>query len=838
VSSRYNHKIAEKKWQKEWVDQKVFETKKDSNKKKYYVLEMFPYPSGKIHMGHVRNYTLGDVVARYKKLKGFNVMHPMGWDAFGLPAENAAITEKKSPEEWTYKNIKTMKSQLKSMGFSFDWRKELATCHPEYYKHEQEFFIEMFKSGLAYKKESEVNWDPVDKTVLANEQVIDGRGWRSGAEVEKKYLSQWFLKTSKYSNELLSELDNLSEWPEKVKTMQKNWIGKSEGAEIDFNLINPEYKNYKIKIYTTRPDTIFGATFIAISCKHPLVDRLTKTNNKIKKFIRECELSNTEKDKLGFNTEIKAEHPITKKIIPVYIANFVLMDYGLGAIFGCPAHDQRDLDFANKYNLAVIKVVKSEKENKKITDVATTGDGTLTNSDFLNGLSVENAKKKILEFIESNGLGSKKNNYKLRDWGVSRQRYWGCPIPILYREDGQIVPVDKKDLPILLPKNNAMSGVLTSLKDAENWKSTTCPETGMKAIRETDTFDTFFESSWYFLRFCNPKLSSSLDIDEIKYWLPVDQYIGGVEHAILHLLYSRFFTKALRDLNYINLNEPFKGLFTQGMVTHRTFKNANGQWVEPSDVVRKKDLFFDKNNSPVSTGNIEKMSKSKKNVIDPGEIINLYGADTARWFVLSDSPPERDLEWTETGVVASYKFINRIWDLFEKSTTYKISKEKTDKTSLKKFDKIIYEISKNIEGFHFNKSVAKIYEYVNLLSSLVSDKSIIEGDLSKAIENLTIIIHPFIPHLSEEIWQKMGKKELCISTKWPETQNFFKEGVIKMPIQINGKTRSLIDIQPNEDKEVVIKKVMLDHKILKNVKNKKIIKTIFVPNKIVNLVVK
>ena len=838
MSTRYNHKVAEKKWQKEWIEQKIFETKKDNSKEKYYVLEMFPYPSGKIHMGHVRNYTLGDVVARYKKLKGFNVMHPMGWDAFGLPAENAAITEKKSPEEWTYKNIKTMKSQLKSMGFSFDWRKELATCHPEYYKHEQEFFIEMFKNGLAYKKESEVNWDPIDKTVLANEQVIDGRGWRSGAEVEKKILSQWFLKTSKYSNELLNELDNLGEWPDKVKTMQKNWIGKSVGAEINFSLINKEHKGFKIKIYTTRPDTIFGATFIAISCQHPLVEELIKTNDKIKKFIKECEQSNSEKDKLGFNTIIKAEHPITKKTIPVYIANFVLMDYGLGAIFGCPAHDQRDLDFANKYNLDVIKVVENKKENTQITNIATTGDGTLINSDFLNGLNVGDAKKKIVEFIETSGLGSKKINYKLRDWGVSRQRYWGCPIPILYREDGEIVPVSKKDLPVLLPKNNAINGVLTSLKNAEDWKLTTCPETGMKAVRETDTFDTFFESSWYFLRFCNPKLSNSLDIEEIKYWLPVDQYIGGVEHAILHLLYSRFFTKALRDLDYINLNEPFKGLFTQGMVTHRTFKNANNEWVEPGDIIRKKDLLFDKNNSPVSTGNIEKMSKSKKNVIDPGEIINLYGADTARWFVLSDSPPERDLEWTETGVVSSYKFINKIWDLFEKSTTYKTNQKENDQTSLKKFDKIINEISNNIEGFHFNKSVAKIYEYVNLLSSLVSKKSILKDDLSKVIEKLTIIIHPFIPHISEEIWQKMGNKELCISANWPKTQQYFGEDVIRMPIQINGKTRSLIDVVSNEDTDIIIEKVMIDPKIIKYVANKKILKTIFVPNKIINIVVK
>ena len=608
--------------------------------------------------------------------------------------------------------------------------------------------------------------------------------------------------------------------------------------EINFGLVNQEHKGYKIKIYTTRPDTIFGATFIAISCQHPFVEKLIKTNDKIKKFIKECELSNSDKDKLGFNTEIKAEHPVTKKTIPVYIANFVLMDYGLGAIFGCPAHDQRDLDFANKYNLDVIKVVENDEDNNQITDVATTGDGTLVNSDFLNGLSVESAKKRILEFIESSGLGSKKINYKLRDWGVSRQRYWGCPIPILYREDGEIVPVNKKDLPVLLPKHNAMGGNLTSLKDAEDWKLTICPETGMKALRETDTFDTFFESSWYFLRFCNPKLNRSLDIDEIKYWLPVDQYIGGVEHAILHLLYSRFFTKVLRDLNYINLKEPFKGLFTQGMVTHRTFKNTSDEWVEPGDVIRKNDQLFDKNNNQVLSGNIEKMSKSKKNIIDPSEIINLYGADTARWFVLSDSPPDRDLEWTETGVVASYKFINKIWDLFEKSTTYIADLKKIDKNSLKKFDKIINEISNNIERFHFNKSVAKIYEYVNLLSSLMSKKSIVKDELSKIIENLTIVIHPFIPHLSEEVWHGMGKEDLCVLAKWPETEQFFEESVIRMPIQINGKTRSLINVASNEDKDMIMKKVMLDPKIIKNIENKKILKTIFIQNKIVNLVIK
>ena len=836
--SRYNHKVAEKKWQNQWIDKKIFESKKDNNKKKYYVLEMFPYPSGKIHMGHVRNYTLGDVVARYKKLKGFNVMHPMGWDAFGLPAENAAITEKKNPEDWTYKNIQTMKGQLKSMGFSFDWKKELATCHPDYYKHEQGFFIEMFKKGLAYKKESEVNWDPVDETVLANEQVIDGRGWRSGAVIEKKHLSQWFLKTSKYSEELLENLNELKEWPDKVKTMQTNWIGKSVGAEINFNIINSIEKEKKIKIYTTRPDTLYGATFIAISSQHNLAKKLSEQDNTIKKFIKECEQSNPDKEKLGLNTGIRVEHPITKKHLPVYIANFVLMDYGLGAIFGCPAHDQRDLDFANKFNLDVIMVIEPISNIKKITDTAFTGEGKLINSDFLNGLDTESAKNKIIEFLQLKGFGSSKVNYKLKDWGVSRQRYWGCPIPILYREDGEIIPVSKKDLPVLLPKYNTENGVLKSLKDIEGWKKTICPETGMKAVRETDTFDTFFESSWYYLRFCNPRLNDAIDFEEVKYWLPVDQYIGGIEHAILHLLYSRFFTKALRDLNYLDLNEPFKGLFTQGMVTHRTFKNTKNEWLEPSEIIAHGEKILDLHGGVVSSGNIEKMSKSKKNVIDPTEIIELYGADTARWFMLSDSPPDRDLEWTERGVVSSYKFINKIWDIVKKSSLYKPDLNKNIINQLDGFDKIINEISINIESFHFNKSVAKIYEYVNLLSSLMGEENISEDELREAIKNLSIIIHPFIPHISEEIWEKTNNCGLCATANWPKTKKIIVLETFKMPIQINGKTRSLIDVNKDDDKNLILERVMKDNKIIKYIENKEVVKTIFVKDKIVNLVVK
>ena len=585
MSSRYNHKVVEKKWQDIWSQNKIFQTSRDENKEKFYVLEMFPYPSGKIHMGHVRNYTLGDVIARYKKMKGYNVLHPMGWDAFGLPAENAALTEKKHPENWTYQNIKTMKEQLLKMGLSLDWEREIATCHPEYYKHEQKFFIDMFKAGLAYKKEAEVNWDPVDKTVLANEQVIDGKGWRSGAVVEKKKLSQWFLKISKYSDELLKDLDNLENWPNKVKIMQSNWIGKSIGAEIDFHVSESETK---IKIFTTRPDTIYGATFLAVSSEHELVTKISKNNDSLKKFIKDCENINPDKVKRGFDTGLFANHPfIEGKKLPIFVANFVLKEYGLGAIFGCPAHDQRDLDFAREYNLDVIPVVKPtniDENNFKITTEAFTDDGIMINSPSINGLNINDAKDKIIENIEKKKIGRKKINFKLRDWGVSRQRFWGCPIPIIYREDGEILAVEETELPVKLPDIKNFTESSSALNNISDWKETVCPKTGLKAIRETDTFDTFFESSWYYFRYCNARLEKPFDKKDIDYWLPVDQYIGGIEHAILHLLYSRFFTKALRDLNYFNLDEPFKGLFTQGMVTHITYKNKNGDWLEPKDV--------------------------------------------------------------------------------------------------------------------------------------------------------------------------------------------------------------------------------------------------------------
>ncbi len=841
MSSRYNHKLAEPKWQNTWSKNKVFSTTKDKSKQKYYVLEMFPYPSGKIHMGHVRNYTLGDVVSRYKKMCGLNVMHPMGWDAFGLPAENAAMTEKKHPESWTYQNIRTMKDQLLKMGLSLDWDREIATCHPDYYKHEQKFFIDMFNSGLAYKKEAEVNWDPVDKTVLANEQVIDGKGWRSGAVVEKKKLSQWFLKISKYSDELLNDLEKLDKWPNKVKTMQSNWIGKSVGAEIVFKHSGNNSKNNEIKIFTTRPDTIFGASFIALSAQHELTLELIKENVKLKKFVDEIKFLDADKIKRGFDTGLKVRHPfLPDKEIPVYVANFVLVEYGLGAVFGCPAHDQRDLDFAIEYGLEIIPVVKPVNEKQidiKLEKIAFTENGIVINSDFLNGLTTSEAKKVVIERLEKEAIGIKKTNFKLRDWGISRQRFWGCPIPILYREDGSIIAVKEEDLPIKLPETNKFDETSSTLKNIPGWKETICPETGMKAVRETDTFDTFFESSWYYFRYCNSRNTEPFIEDDINYWLPVDQYIGGIEHAILHLLYSRFFTKALRDLGYFKLSEPFKGLFTQGMVTHTTFQNEKNEWVEPKEVFEVDGSYFDSNKNKVEVGKIEKMSKSKKNVVDPNDIIELYGADTARWFMLSDSPPERDLQWTETGIIAANKFIQKLWGLVEIYNNYSGDESVVDNIAIFKLKKLINETTDNIEAFQFNKSVAKIYEYVNHLNNVIKNKNISKQDLLWSIKKLAIIIQPFIPHISEEIWFSINGDGLCINQRWPNEKIEDENSDINLAVQINGKTRAIIKID-NEKSEKEIVAIAKKNKIIeKYINDKKILKEIYVPGKILNFVI-
>ena len=805
---------------------------------------MFPYPSGKIHMGHVRNYTLGDVVARYKKMSGYNVLHPMGWDAFGLPAENAAIVEKKPPAEWTYNNIGVMRSQLQTMGLSLDWSREIATCHPEYYKHEQSFFIDLLKNGLAYKKESFVNWDPVDQTVLANEQVIDGRGWRSRAIVEQKKLSQWFLKTSAYSDELLTGLDKLDSWPAKVKIMQSNWIGKSEGAEINFRIKNSNIGFNTLKVFTTRPDTIFGASFCAISLDHPIAKKIIAKNTDARKFELECSDINPDKEKKGFKTDLYVVHPFNeKKLLPIFIANFVLMDYGSGAIFGCPAHDQRDLDFAHKYNLEITPVILPHNSvigDFTIKNDAYLGTGSLINSTFLNGKEIDQAKEMVIQKLLKLGLGSLKTNYRLRDWGISRQRYWGCPIPILYREDGKIIPVSKKDLPVELPKINQLSGSGNALQKLDKWKETICPETGMKVTRETDTFDTFFESSWYFLRYCNPRHSKPFDKEDIDYWLPVDQYIGGIEHAILHLLYSRFFVKALRDIKHINIDEPFKGLFTQGMVTHQTFKNKKDEWLGPDEIIKKDYNYFDLENNVVNVGKIEKMSKSKKNVVDPTSIINLYGADTARWFMLSDSPPDRDLEWTDSGIAGSYKFINKIWNLTKEvlNDSYNFSKSSNDNLLYAKLDETIENVTNNINAFQYNKSVANIYELINFLQKQLNNNAVSKNCVLETLKKLSLLLQPFIPHLSEELWSHLVGGDMAICQSWPTKIGMSKKSSYGMAIQVNGKTKDVIFLDHTPEEKALFDILKNNNKIQKIIKNKKIIRTIYVPNRILNILIK
>ena len=844
MSFRYNHKKVEAFWQQKWSDQKIFEASINLKKKKYYVLEMFPYPSGKIHMGHVRNYTLGDVVARYKKMSGYNVLHPMGWDAFGLPAENAAIVEKKPPAEWTYNNIGVMRSQLQTMGLSLDWSREIATCHPEYYKHEQSFFIDLLKNGLAYKKESFVNWDPVDQTVLANEQVIDGRGWRSRAIVEQKKLSQWFLKTSAYSDELLTGLDKLDSWPAKVKIMQSNWIGKSEGAEINFRIKNSNIGFNTLKVFTTRPDTIFGASFCAISLDHPIAKKIIAKNTDARKFELECSGINPDKEKKVFKTGLHVVHPFNeKKLLPIFIANFVLMDYGSGAIFGCPAHDQRDLDFAHKYNLEITPVIlphNSVIDDFTIKNDAYLGTGSLINSTFLNGKEIDQAKEMVIQKLLKLGLGSLKTNYRLRDWGISRQRYWGCPIPILYREDGKIIPVSKKDLPVELPKINQLSGSGNALQKLDKWKETICPETGMKVTRETDTFDTFFESSWYFLRYCNPRHSKPFDKEDIDYWLPVDQYIGGIEHAILHLLYSRFFVKALRDIKHINIDEPFKGLFTQGMVTHQTFKNKKDEWLGPDEIIKKDYNYFDLENNVVNVGKIEKMSKSKKNVVDPTSIINLYGADTARWFMLSDSPPDRDLEWTDSGIAGSYKFINKIWNLTKEvlNDSYNFSKSSNDNLLYAKLDETIENVTNNIKAFQYNKSVANIYELINFLQKQLNNNAVSKNCVLETLKKLSLLLQPFIPHLSEELWSHLVGGDMAICQSWPTKIGMSKKSSYGMAIQVNGKTKDVILLDHTPEEKALFDILKNNNKIQKIIKNKKIIRTIYVPNRILNILIK
>ncbi len=852
MSEKYNPKVIEKKWQKHWHENKIFESYIDKNKEKYYILEMFPYPSGKIHMGHVRNYTLGDVLARYKRAKGFNVMHPMGWDAFGLPAENAAIENKTSPKQWTYENIETMKNQLKRMGLSIDWSRELATCDREYYHQQQKLFCKFFNDGLIYKKESLVNWDPVENTVLANEQVIDGKGWRSGAEVEQKKLSQWFFKITDFAEELLSSLNQMKGWPDKVKVMQKNWIGKSQGCEIKFKIFNEGKRITQdyLEIFTTRPDTIFGATFCALSPFHPLVDEILAHNDDRSKLIEKMRaqkiseeiLSKTDKE--GILTDLFIEHPFIKnKKLPVYIANFILMDYGSGAIYGCPAHDQRDLDFANKYELEIIQVIKPDTNEAFDFKTAFTGSGKLINSDFLNGLNIEEAKNIIIEKLQDLEVGKGTVNYRLRDWGISRQRFWGCPIPVMYREDGKIIPVPDDQLPIELPDDIDLNCSGNPLDNHPTWKFTSCPETGMKAIRETDTLDTFVDSAWYFLRFCSPRFADGpFDKSETEYWMPVDQYVGGIEHAILHLLYSRFFTKAL-DIE--KLDEPFQSLFTQGMVCHHTFQTTDGQWVYPDDITdNDSKLSQTSTGKPVMRGPIESMSKSKKNVIDPESIIQNYGADSARWFMLSDSPPERDINWSISGIQGSWRFCQKVYALVNDHKSLFDTKFEAKSTLdeaqllLMNVHQNLEEVTNNIEKFQMNVAVAKIYEIVNLLSKFeIKDES-----CQKAmVDSLTIlirIIEPMMPHLAEECWSLIDNRTDLQNVPWPETiQDYLVKTTSTIVIQINGKRRAKLKIDTNADEKKVMEKVYEIKNVSDLINNKEIKKVIFVPNKIVNLVI-
>ncbi len=806
-------------------------------------------------MGHVRNYTLGDLVARYKKARGYKVLHPMGWDAFGLPAENAAIENNVPPTEWTEQNIEAMREQLKSMGLSYDWDRELTTCHPSYYKHEQKIFLDFLKAGLAYRKEAWVNWDPVEQTVLANEQVVDGKGWRSGALVEKKLLSQWFLKITDFSDDLLLALKELDRWPDRVRLMQENWIGRSEGMRLRFEI---EEREEWLEVFSTRADTLFGATFFAISPNHPIARNLADQNAELAAFVEDCNRLGTSEaaietiEKRGIDTGLRVKHPfIAKKTLPLYVANFVLMEYGSGAIFGCPAHDQRDLDFARKYDLDVIPVLAPKGEDPnlfKIGEDAYLGDGTHINSDFLDGLSIRDAQQVVAERAELAGIGARKINYRLRDWGISRQRYWGCPIPVIICKACGILPVPEEDLPVELPVDVNFDRPGNPLSHHPTWKKVSCPTCGAPAERETDTFDTFFESSWYFARFCSPKSENGLDADAVAYWMPVDQYIGGIEHAILHLLYSRFFTRALQKCGYLNVSEPFSGLMTQGMICHETYQDQAGNWLFPNDV-RQNETGHNiavADGSPVTIGRSEKMSKSRKNVVDPEKIITTYGADTARLFMLSDSPPDRDLDWTEAGIEGAWRYLNRLWRMVSEPSIPLIESGlpapkvlgKTAENVHRATHKTIASVGADLDRFHFNKAVARIRELTNLLEELTPVEAGAGWVYREGLEAVIPLIAPMMPHLAEEMWQAMGNSTLVVEAPWPTFDpSLLEEESTTFAVQVNGKLRGTLEVKKDLDQtniEIAAMKIDAVAKLLDGSEPRKII---FVPNKIVNIVV-
>ena len=842
---RYNFKLIEKKWQKLWEKEKTFSTKVDKNKKKFYCLEMFPYPSGKIHMGHVRNYTIGDVLARYKALLGYNVLHPMGWDSFGMPAENAAKQNNLDPKTWTEENISSMKIQLKKLGLSIDWDREISTCSEDYYKHQQTFFLELFKKKLVYRKENYVNWDPIDETVLANEQVINGKGWRSGATVERKKLNQWFFNISKFSQELLDGLDKLDNWPNKVKTMQKNWIGKSFGCEIDFK-IEGHLPVENIKCFTTRPDTLFGFSFLALSVDHE-ISSFFKDDNEFLKFKEECSKTGTTEEaiavgeKIGFKTNLLAINPLNpNQKVPVFFANFVLMDYGFGAVFGCPAHDQRDFDFAKKYNLNITTVVKpnDENDNFKVSKESYPGPGIIINSDFLNGLEAPNESIiETIKILENKKLGKKKINFRLKDWGVSRQRYWGCPIPIAYDQNNQPYEIPKSMLPVKLPKNINLNVKGNPLDSQKDWKEIEID--GKKLTRETDTLDTFVCSSWYYLRFCSPKETEyGFNKEDIDYWMPVDQYIGGVEHAILHLLYSRFFMQAISFENKnFNLTEPFDGLFTQGMVCHETYKDSNNNWVSPEEIENvngKKYLKSDKSQE-IIIGASESMSKSKKNTIDPENIISSYGADAARLFILSDSPPEKDVQWSEEGITSSFKFIQKLWNLnFKIIEESKKNHEKDyDDEIVKYTNKLIKKITDNLENFSYNKIVANLHEMYSFLIKQI-EKPYKKNTLINCYKKILIMMIPVIPHFSNECLSLLENQE----TKWPKYDTeMLEENMVNIVIQINGKKRELIQVNGKISEDELLDKIKINKNLFKYLQDKEIKRKIYVPNKLMNIII-
>ncbi len=842
--SRYNFKVVEEKWQKFWENNKSFKSEVDKSKKKFYCLEMFPYPSGKIHMGHVRNYTIGDILSRYKKMQGFNVLHPMGWDSFGMPAENAAKENNLDPKIWTEKNISTMKNQLKKLGLSIDWSREISTCSNDYYKHQQLFFLELYDKGLVYKKENYVNWDPIDETVLANEQVIDGKGWRSGAVVERKKLGQWFFNISKFSDDLLKGLDGLDDWPNKVKVMQKNWIGKSFGCEINFK-IQGDLPINEIKCFTTRPDTLFGFSFLAVSVDHP-ISKFFEDKPEFKKFKEECSKTGTTEEsiaqgeKIGYKTNLVAINPLnTSQKVPVFFANFVLMDYGLGAVFGCPAHDQRDLDFANKYNLSVKTVVQPNDMNQEliVKKEAYTGGGKIINSEFLNGLKVpDESIIKTIDILENKKLGTKKINFRLKDWGVSRQRYWGCPIPVAYDTEGNVFKIPKENLPVLLPENINLKTKGNPLDAQKDWKSVKI--NSKLLIRETDTLDTFVDSSWYFLRFCSPhNVSYGFDLDEINYWMPVDQYIGGVEHAILHLLYSRFFMRAINYKNdQFKIKEPFQGLFTQGMVCHETYKDLNGNWLSPEEVDTNNGKEFFKRENPnqkVNVGPSESMSKSKKNTIDPEKIINSYGADSVRLFIISDSPPEKDVQWSEQGMNASYKFIQKLWDLHLKVKSKINDKNNSDiDIEITKFTHLLVDkINNNLDKFNYNVIVANMYETYNFLIKKINMP--LNGEKLK--ENYIKILSsfsPIIPHFTSECFEDINLKTF---QEWPVIdKKLLEKTTIQFVIQINGKKRGSIEVNKDISENEMIDKVKSENSFKKLFAGKNINKIFFVKNRLIN----